>query len=218
MRGLLPLLSVPAVAFAQEPSPTPRVGCLHGAPRPACASFWLIEFQASRGWLLHDPPPSDFADRSFTQYEWNLGHMGNVADHWALGATVSLGNGSDDIFTGVRGRVRRWLTPDLSMEVEAGVAQSNGDGRWYPALTAPSAGLRFNIQDRGSAFVRYDGFGAPDGRHFVGPDRPLEPWGRRAEVRGGIALGGKPALAATGVVVAVYSVFIVLYLAAGGGT
>lgn len=195
----------------------PTVGCLHGAPPPACASFWIVELQASEGWLVSDQPGRPYRP-DLTRYEWNLGHLANLGDHWALGGTVSVGSGSDGIFTSARGRLRRWVSPDVSLELEAGLAESNGNGAWYPAITGGSVGLRFNIRDWGSAFVRYDDFGAPPDSLFLGPDRPRVPWSRQNVVQVGIALGGTAALAGTGVVVAAYAVLLGLFLAGGGGS
>lgn len=212
--GLL-LAAFPAGAGGQESAPV--VGCLHGVPAPVCATFWIVELQASEGVRLRDVPENAFSN-DLTQYEWNLGHMRNLGTRWALGGTVSVGSGSDGIFTGARARMRRWLGSEVSVELEAGVAESNGDGAWRSVLRAPSVGLRFNIQDRGSVFVRYDGFGEPGDSLFAGPNRPRVAWGPQEVVRAGVGLGGTPALVGTGVVAAVFALYLVAYLTVGGGS
>lgn len=180
-----------------------NVGCLHGAPPPTCSTFWIVEFQASTGWRVgeNQTRPDPFSDDGFTWYEWNVGHMINLGDRWALGGAVSLGNGSNDVFNGVRVRMRRWIRPQMSLEVEGGMAKSDGGHGRYRPLTAPSAGVRFNIQDKGSLFLRYDAFGTPEGTRHVGFDHEEVPWGREAMLRAGVGLGGKPALVGMGVVV-----------------
>lgn len=200
----------------------PRVGCLHGLPRPACASFWLVELQASialisQERLVGEPPFQNPINEGGTVYEWNLGHMANLDDTWAIGGAVSLGSGADEIFTGARARLRRWIGPSASLELEAGVARSNGNHTWYPDLTGVSAGLRFNVLDYGSAFLRYDGFGEPPERGWAGPVEPVEP-GPRHLLRGGVGLGGKAALAATGAVAVIYGALIVALLGSGNYT
>lgn len=221
--GAVPLEGAPQQPGAPEPdtAESNRVVCLHGEPPPTCDTFWIVELQVSRGWLLEDPPRVDGVfgyDEGFTWYEWTVGHMANLGPRWALGGTVSIGNGNHDIFTGVRARVRRWIQPHLSVELEAGLAESTGGGAWYPALTAPSAGVRFNIQDHGSAFLRYDAFGTPEGSRPVGPNDSAVPWGRKAMVRAGIGLGGKPALVGTGVVAGGFIVFLAILSTALSGT
>lgn len=220
-------LAAPSASGAQvdDPAPDaaeaePRVGCLQGAPRPSCRSFWLVELQASTALMApryesSDPNIRFHPDTGGEQYEWNLGHMANLDDRWALGATVSLGSGVDDIFTGTRARLRRWLGTSASLELEVGLARSNANHNWYPDQTGLSTGLRLNILDYGSAFVRYDGFGEPE-------LTPL-PYDRGAEgsqhfLRGGVGLGGKAALAGTGVVVVAYMVLWGLFAASGGYT
>jgi hypothetical protein len=143
--------------------------------------------------------------------------MANVHAHWALGGTVSLGTGADDLFTGVRARARRWLTPDFSLEVETGLVRGHANHTWYPSKTGFSAGVRFNIQDYGSVFVRYDRFGATGADDVSGPFEPRVT-GQQHFVRGGVGLGSKAALVGTGAVAAVYVVLIAILASSGGFT
>lgn len=207
---LLPLAATGlALPGAAQDADSPPVGCLHGSPLPTCSSFWLMELQVSDAWYLRELPSGTYRGDG-TQYEWNLGHMKNIGDRWAVGGTLSLGSGSDGVFTGARGRVRRWLGPDVSVELEAGVAESNGGGGWYPSLTAPSVGARFNIQDWGSVFVRYDALGEPaDARIFFPDAEPVE-WGRQDAIRAGVGVGGKATLAVSGALVVAYAVLVAL--------
>lgn len=207
------LLPLAATALARpgaaQDDSSPPVGCLHGAPAPTCGSFWLVELQASDAWYLRDLPSGAYRGDG-TQFEWNLGHMKNIGDRWAVGGSVSLGSGSDGVFTGARARVRRWLGPHASVEVEAGVAESNGGGAWYPSLTAPSVGARFNIQDWGSVFVRYDALGEPRAPRITFPDAEPVDLGRQDVIRAGVGVGGKATLAATGALAVGYVILIAL--------
>ena len=208
---------------AQAPDPsaaTPRVGCFRGEPRPTCASFWLVELQGSTALYaptveVQTPGGGYRVETSGSQFDLSLGHMANVHPRWAIGGTVSLGTGADDLFTGVRARARRWLTPDFSLELETGLARGHANHTWYPSKTGFSTGVRFNIQDYGSVFVRYDRYGAMDADSVFGPFEPRVT-GPQHFVRGGVGLGSKAALVGTGAVAVGYGVLIALLLFSGG--
>jgi hypothetical protein len=213
--------SSPLSAQAPDSSASaPRVGCFRGETRPTCASFWLIELQGSTAllapnYLVQEADYSYRVDESEAQYELTLGHMANLNRDWAVGGAVSLGTGADDAFTGFRGRVRRWVSPDLSLEFEAGLARDRGNYGWYSPTTGFSTGLRFNIQDYGSVFVRYDGYRAVDPDSFFGPYESSFA-GSRHFVRGGVGLGSKAAVAGTGLLAVGYVVLLGIVLASGG--
>ena len=143
--------------------------------------------------------------------------MANLDPKWAVGGGVSLGTGAPDAFTGVRGRVRRWLNPELSLEFEAGLARGRGNHGWYASTTGVSTGLRFNIQDYGSAFVRYDTYGAGNADSIVGPaPRPVV--ARSHFVRAGIGLGSRAAVVGTGLVAVTFGVIYAFIGFSGGFT
>lgn len=201
---------------------SPRFGCLQGAPRPRCGSFWLLELQASTtlvepSWEVGGVESGSYrVDEGGAQYEWSLGHMANLDDRWAIGGTVSLGSGADDVFTGMRARLRRWIGSAASVEFETGLARSNGDHNWYPAQTGITAGLRFNVLDYGAVFLRYDGYGEPSERPWAGPGVEALPGGSRHFLRGGVGLGGKATLVGTGAVGVIYGVLLAVLLADEG--
>lgn len=181
----------------------PRSACLQGDPLPSCSSFWIIEMQAST--TLTEPiwTESSFAggrarataDRKLV--EWNLGHMWNRSEAWALGGTVSVGNNARGLFTGARVRARRWLNPSFSVSLETGLARSTARPNRFDTGIGPSVGLRFDSGDYLSAFVRYDRIEAIP----VSSRDPQFSWSPNHEyVRVGVGLGGKAALVGTGAV------------------
>jgi hypothetical protein len=103
------------------------------------------------------------------------------------------------------------------VELEAGLARSNGNHAWLEDQTGWSTGVRFNIQDYGAAFVRYDVYGAPDARSYPGSIVPPIT-GSQHIVRAGVGLGGGVALAGTGAVLVAYAVLVGLFLGSGGWT
>lgn len=200
----------------------PRVGCFRGEPQPTCASFWLIELQGSTTLLaptyrVHDLDFSFELDEGGAVYELSLGHMVNLGPEWAVGGTVSLGTGAADAFTGVRARVRRWLSPDLSLEFEGGLARGRADHGWFASSTGISTGLRINIQDYGSAFVRWDTYGSGDPAPIFGPARVSGP-DRPHFLRAGIGLGSKAAVVGTGLVAVTFGVLYAFIGLSGGFT
>ncbi|MBT8337175.1 MAG: hypothetical protein KJO11_11265 [Gemmatimonadetes bacterium] len=212
---------VPGARGAEDPRTQGRWGCLHGVP-PECASLWLVELQASTPLVRPSYERGDDGfryriDAAENQYEWNVGHLIAVGSDWAVGGTATLGTGADDVFTGLRGRARRWVSDVVSVELEMGLARSNGSHAWLEDQTGWSTGVRLNIQDFGAAFVRYDVYGAPDARSYPGSIVPPIN-GSQHIVRGGVGLGGGVALAGTGVVLVAYAVLIGLFLGSGGWT
>jgi len=169
--GVIPLV-------AQSTSDTAgRAACFRIRPAPACRSYWLVEVQgvvpvasstqsdAIRGTV------SVFDDNNL---EFNLGHMLNVASELSLGGAVTLGSGSGGVPDGVRARVRWWMAPAVSLELEGGVLRTNL-GSWVGSpLMGPSMGLRANLLDVGAVLLRYDRVDVPsDGRWSGGPASSL---------------------------------------------
>lgn len=54
-------------------------------------------------------------------FHWELGHMKNIVDRWALGGAVFLG--ADDLGSrlALKGRVRRWIGPRTSVDLSPGI-------------------------------------------------------------------------------------------------
>ena len=120
-----------------------QVGCFRGRPLPAWKSFWIVEMQGSspivqssrRVRVFSDPEQPGLPDvytypvNAFASVlEWNLGHMVNLGDKFALGGVVTVGTGGGNALDGLKLRLRRWLNSDLSVEAEAGALWSNEAG------------------------------------------------------------------------------------------
>ena len=202
-------------ASAQE-----QIGCFRGKPLPDCKTFWIFEMQglvpmaqttrtiSSGG----DYPYSYEAEVFENAVEWNVGHMVNVSDGWAVGGVVTVGSGGRDVLTGLRVRGRRWLNKDLSVEVEAGVISSEAAYNSDSRFNGWTSDIRLNIRDQGSFFVRYDGVSIPEQSYLY--NDYLDPGGIHHGIRLGASAGSVPALVGTGALGVLYAVLIALYLGA----
>ena len=169
--GVLP---VPIRAQAEgDPQGRQQVGCFRGRPLPACKSFWIFEMQGSEPitqtsrtvldtYSVFDAQRTASVSVVENQriafgrvLEWNLGHMANLGEKYALGGVVTggTGNGGNGL-SGLKVRVRRWLSSDLSVEAEAGAFWANAGS--VRRSNGRTAALRFNIRDQGSIFLRWD--------------------------------------------------------------
>jgi len=195
-------LGQPGPVMAQDGS-SARIGCFRGRPLPACKSFWILEVQSTLPVLQtrHEfwfTGTDTVEQEAFsTQVEWNVGHMVNLNPSWAAGGEMTVGTGNDSPLTALRGRARRWLNADVSIEAEAGVRWSTGDHSVTNSVAGPTLGLRLNIRDQGAFFLRWDVLPLPatnraDGYHDSG--------GTQHGLSVGAAAGSMPAVVATGAV------------------
>jgi len=203
-------------AAAQE-----RIGCFRGKPLPDCKTFWIVEMQAfvplAQTTRTVTSGPTDFpypyASEAFeNQVEWNVGHMVNVGDVYAVGGVFTVGPGKSDAWRGIKVRGRRWLSGNLSMEVEAGLLRDNTGDLGWAGMSGWTSALRFNVRDQGSLFVRYDGASVPEKSH---PDVSsfFDPGGVQHGLFIGASAGSWPALVGT---VLANVALIVLYAADRG--
>ena len=97
--GVVP--AIPASAQGSgDPDARRQVGCRRGRRLPACSTFWIIEMQGSSPIaqssrtvrFSSDPERSgspQFFDHQVPTFasvlEWNLSHMANLRDKYALG-------------------------------------------------------------------------------------------------------------------------------------
>ena len=193
-----------------------KVGCLRGRPLPDCRSFWLIEMQGSTAvaqttrMVSYGGDLQAATDAFGEVLEWNLGHMVNLSPTFAVGGVFTLGSGSSDVLTGIRVRGRQWLSDDLSVELEGGLLKTTAGGAAYPARNGPTVGLRLNVRDQGSFFVRWDGVSLPE-------VLPTESWmhhdpgGFHHGLSVGASAGSVPALIGTGTLGLAWVVFFALY-------
>lgn len=201
--------------------PAPSVGCFRGRPLPACRSFWLIEMQGStplaqtsRMVRWGNDGPEVRRDAITEVLEWNLGHMVNLTPDFALGALFTLGTGNDDPLTGMKLRARRWLTSNVSLELEGGVVRTNANSAVFPGVTGPTADLRLNIRDQGSFFVRWDGMRLPSVEPILIPGEygHADPGGFQHGISVGMSAGSLPALVGSGALGLAYTILLALYL------
>jgi hypothetical protein len=146
--------------------------------------------------------------------EWNLGHMVNLGPSFALGGIVTAGTGSDGPFTGLKLRARRWLTPDVSVELEGGMMRTNAMDTRFPSESGATADVRLNIRDQGSFYVRWDGIDLAEESVFL--DGADDPGGFQQAFSVGVSAGSVPALVGTGALGLTYAVLIALYVGYGG--
>jgi hypothetical protein len=119
------------------------------------------------------------------QHEWNLGHMVNVSERYAVGGVLSAGTNGKR-FLGVKGRGRRWLSERLSLEIDVGWLRRKS---YSHRATANSVTLaaRLNIRDQGVCYILWDGVSLPES--------PYQGFQQAFSV--GAGLGSKPALIGT---------------------
>jgi hypothetical protein len=144
--------------------------------------------------------------------EWNVGHMVNVGKDFALGGVLTVGTGNTDPLTGVRVRARRWFTPDVSVEVEAGILRSNATDTQFPGVNGGTADIRLNIRDQGTFFVRWDVLPLPE-EIYPAYSSYYQPPRTYYGTSVGVALGSVPAVAGTGTLGVVFAVLIGMYAA-----
>ncbi len=179
---LLTFLVLPTGLAAQEATSRPRTLCWDGAPLPACATFLVTEVQGVLPLLrstrsVRWSPDYPIEETPYEErLQWELGLMHNVSEDWAVGGAVRLGAGSTDVLTGLTARARRWLAPDLGLDVSAGAIflADNGPGH-YGRATGLMADARLNFGDDVYAGVRFEEVSLDP---FRGSDGSYDPGGR----------------------------------------
>lgn len=221
LRTLLPAVLVtvglgsPYRLSAQDSTQARPQLCYRGRPAPQCQRFVLTEvgyygraagssqtFTYSATTPDGSPLAYSHTERDIeSQLTFEVGLMANRGPRSALGATLLLGAGHGGADVGVKGRYRRWLTPDgIALDVGAGVI--SGGGYSSEARNATGSGvtadIALNAADYGAVVLRTDA---------------LRIHGRTTSaVYGGVRLGSRPALVGTGVL-AVGLLLLVLALA-----
>lgn len=214
LSGLFVLLApgAPARLAAQDSTQaTPKL-CYRGRPLPQCKRFVITEVgyygraAGSRETFTYTYPTTDGGQQevSYTendigsQLTFEVGLMGNRGPRAALGATLLLGLGTGGADVGLKGRYRRWLTPDgIALDLGAGIVSGGGNSRDGRATgNGVTADVALNTADYGAIVLRMDA---------------LRLNGHTASaVHGGVRLGSRPALIGTGVL----AVGLILLIAA----
>lgn len=204
---------------AQTTDQTPRIGCLRGRPLPACQSFWLLEMQAVAPVVQSRRLVDRGAVQAFEEepwrfaFEWNIGHMWNVGEDWAFGGVVTAATNVNGVLGGLRGRARRWLTDDLSIESSFGYMRM--DGRSLSTLNdhGVSADLRLNIRDQGAFFLRWDHLRIAETRRDQFGQSYYDPGGAQNALLVGVSTGSVPALVSTGTLMVGLAILVGLLIA-----
>lgn len=137
--ALAALLFFPAAAQAQTSSPV----CFRAAPAAACRSFLVTQVSLST---------REYGTGRGTEYryQWEAGAMANVTPRDAVGATFVFGAPRRGHW-GVAGRYRRWLHPDVALDVAPGfvIVGNEFDGKRMRL----SADLSMNVYGWFGGFV-----------------------------------------------------------------
>ena len=208
----------PLQLAAQDSTRVPTKLCYRGRPAPKCQRFVVTEVGyyarvASTGqtFTLSSPngdgPPTTYSytNRDMgSQLTWEAGMMANRGPRAALGATLLLGAGTGGGNVGLKGRYRRWLTPDgMALDVGAGVISGSAYSAGARDVTGTglTGDVALNAADYGAVVLRVDMLRV-DGRNT-------------SAIFGGVRLGSRPALLGTG---ALAVGFGLLLLALSGAT
>jgi hypothetical protein len=107
--------------------------CFEGARE--CRTFWITEVGLTP--RLNEAPNPNKASFYF---HWDVGHMANFGN-WAAGGTVFVGTDDYGSRYGVKGRLRRWLGPRISIDVSPGLVLGGSDryGMKFPGFTGHMA-------------------------------------------------------------------------------
>ncbi len=110
--------------------------CLKAYPKPECQSFLITEFSYMNRFHLSSKLPSYVYDDAFL-FSWELGLMKNITPRYALGGTFYTAVDDEGSRVGIKARIRRWLSRELSIDLAPGIliAKISGDYERYPAFT-----------------------------------------------------------------------------------
>ncbi len=204
------VLAAAPSATAQE-----QVGCLRGRPLPACKTFWIVEMQGSvplaqtRRTVVYGGDIQQGADAFEEVLEWNVGHMVNLTPTFAVGGEFTLGTGHTDVLTGMRLRARRWLSEDVSVELEGGLLRTDAGASRYPGVYGGTMDVRLNIRDQGSFYVRWDGVDLDEQAY----DWMFDPGGFHHGLSVGASAGSVPALIGTSALGLAWTILFAIYWA-----
>jgi hypothetical protein len=186
----------------ESPTAEQRPVCFPGGPLAECKRFWLVELQGFLPLLQTtrvvepDQAPPILSKAFGRAVEFNVGHMVNVDSTWALGGYFTLANPGLKGYWGLRGRVRRWVSPDMALEVSGGIL---GGGEHHFANHGLTADVRLNLRDQGAIIARWDGVSLPE----YARSREVDPGGFQQAVSVGVSAGGYRAMLLTGAAMAV---------------
>lgn len=141
--ALAALAGTPLLAQTPDDSvlPAKRL-CFRGQPAQFCRMFAVTEFGYAR--LAGRAPTENFGQTYVEPHVvmWELGLMRNTDARSALGATVLL---TSRFSVGLKGRYRRWLWRDISVEIAPGVIVY--DDRDFARAPAFTGHVLLNLED-----------------------------------------------------------------------
>jgi hypothetical protein len=141
-----------------------------------------------------EPRSTPVRDNYSGHVTWEFGAMKNRGAKSAVGATVLLGTDATSGRFGVKGRYRRWLSPQgIALDLGAGVLRGGTAGSDRSAIITSDASV--NYFDYGALTARAE-FARVNG----------DP---RASLFAGARLGSKPATAVTVVMAGLFALFVV---------
>lgn len=105
-------------------SPNIKAVCFRGKPISQCNSFLITELGGYYKLNRNDRAPKG------SQYliAWELGWMKNLNEDYALGGTLLIEGNEHTKGIGLKPRLRRWLSPELSVDVSLGILKSQESG------------------------------------------------------------------------------------------
>jgi|GEM_PF-2180468 len=102
-------------AAAAPPGAVVGKACYRGRPSPPCRSFWITEFGGA--WYTVPPIGQEAPESRELLFLWEMGWMRSRSARDAVGASVFFATSDEVMRAGVRGRYRRWLGDELSVDV-----------------------------------------------------------------------------------------------------
>ena len=131
--------------------PKYKTTCFRGRPLSRCKSFWILEFSYLQ---RLDTKPSGWVHQSGTWYlTGDIGHMVNISQSTALGATLFLGGDDDSGRMGIIPRFRYWFGPGNSgsrpvrLDISAGPLLSITDNYLEPKTPGFMGNISLNFED-----------------------------------------------------------------------
>lgn len=127
--GLILLANPVSAQNAPTPSSKPCAFCFRGQPSPECCWFGILE-----GGIHYRVADRHVLDRKDEiMFAYNLGLMRNISPKDAFGGSLYLSVDDDGTDFGIAPRYRRWLEPNLALDLLAGVLIAGDDDRGFDA-------------------------------------------------------------------------------------
>lgn len=131
MRNVLSLsLAISCLLYPDDGLAQQRDMCWHGRPLDACRSFVVTEFSVAN--LMNPTDEPGFLGRGY--FVWQLGVMVNVSQTFALGPVVLATTDDDNLWLGLRGRLRSRISSRVYFDLSVGPYLNDSGYSWEVAL------------------------------------------------------------------------------------